>query len=94
MLPGNISSLGQLAPLFPFAWTLAWLMFLGGAPSRTTRWVLFGYFFPATALIAYVSLNNKSLLIVWPGCLWSRAGTRIASSPGWRAARCCWCSSS
>jgi hypothetical protein len=66
-LPAQISSLAQASPLFIFAWSLAWLQYFGGRASRSQYWTLFGIFVPGVLLIAFVSLNDKSLLVELAG---------------------------
>ncbi len=60
---GLISSLGQLAPLFIFAWAMAWLIYFSGKSTRSIRLLLFAFMCPASLLIITNQLNNKSLIV-------------------------------
>lgn len=62
-LAGLISSMGQLAPLFIFAWAMAWLLYFGGRATRSVRILLFFFMIPATGLIVLNNLNNKSMTV-------------------------------
>ena len=58
-LPGLVLSLSQFAPLFLFAWSLAWLQFFSGRSTRSQRWVLFGMFTPSVLVILYLTISTK-----------------------------------
>lgn len=62
---GLISSLGQVAPLFVFAWALAWLLFWSRrrGHSKSQLFLMFAILVPATCIIIINSLNNKSMTI-------------------------------
>ena len=56
----SISSLAQLSPLYHFGWALCWLIALAPTTSRRTRWLLLGTFIPASMLIVFNVLTDKS----------------------------------
>lgn len=65
---GNlVASLSQLAPLFLFAWTLAWLLYFAKRELPSLRVVLFGVFLPGVIVIAYLTVSMKSLVVVLAG---------------------------
>jgi len=66
-LAGLISSLGQLSPLFVFAWSLAWLLLLSRRATRAQTVVLIVLLMPAAGIIVVNSLNNKSMIISLAG---------------------------
>lgn len=66
-LPGVVSSVGQLSPLFLQAWALAWLLWFSKQGGVGARMVLFGLFVPGAAFVAYLTVSTKSLLMVLLG---------------------------
>jgi len=58
-----ISSMGQLAPLFVFAWALAWLMLLSGKATRWVKWLLIGALVPGSVVVALNSMNSKATVV-------------------------------
>ena len=57
------SSLAQLAPLFVFAWGVAWILVLSGRATRNQRRLLYA-FVPVAALVAYATYQSKATTIV------------------------------
>jgi hypothetical protein len=60
-LPEVYSALGQLTPLWNFAWALCWLLFFAGFGTRRQRWLLVLPFTGGTLLILASALTDKSL---------------------------------
>jgi hypothetical protein len=60
-LPGIFSSLSQLSPLFHFGWALCWLLVFSKFGTPRQRLFLLAVFVPATAMILFASLTDKSL---------------------------------
>lgn len=76
--PGLAATVSQLAPLYLFAWAMIWLVVLAGRATRDQRRAFYLFFLPSTALIASMSLNDKSLLVELIGvpliCVWYARG--------------------
>jgi len=62
-----VRTIGQLGPLFLFAWALIWLIYFSGQATAGQRRALFMMFLPGFALIAANSLNDKSMLMSLAG---------------------------
>lgn len=62
-----ISSMGQLAPLYLFAWGLGWLMVFSGRAKRSVRLLVYFVMIPATGIIILNSMNNKSMIAALGG---------------------------
>jgi hypothetical protein len=59
-LPGLVSSISQLSPLFTFVWALAWMQFLSRQANKSQRMILFGLLCPAALVIVLNALNHKT----------------------------------
>lgn len=66
-IAGIVSSIGQLAPLYLFAWALAWLLFFSGQGGLPLRLVLFGMLMPGAAAICYLTISTKWLVLTLAG---------------------------
>ena len=66
-LSAIVSTCSQFAPLYIFAWALAWIMFFSGQATRGQRRLLLFVFCPATAMLLFLLLNNKSITISLAG---------------------------
>lgn len=62
-----VASIIQVAPLFLFAWTLAWLLFFAKRETLSLRLVLFGIFLPGVILVSYLTVSMKALVMVFAG---------------------------
>jgi hypothetical protein len=62
-ISGVVSSTAQLAPLYYFSWSLAWLLVFSGRASRSQRWSLYLVFIPMTLIILSNNLTDKSLAL-------------------------------
>jgi len=63
-LAGFISSLGQLAPLYYFSWSLCWMLVLAPHTPALRRRLLLAVFVPATLLIVFSDLTDKSRILM------------------------------
>jgi hypothetical protein len=63
-LASYVSSLGQLLPLYYFAWGLAWLFVFSPRTTRKQRLVLLGLFVPASMIIITAQLEDKSGMLM------------------------------
>jgi hypothetical protein len=63
-LSGFVSSLGQLAPLYYFAWGLCWMLVLTPTTPARHRLVLLGLFGPASLAIVFGDLTDKSRILM------------------------------
>ncbi|HXV75833.1 MAG TPA: hypothetical protein VD788_05885, partial [Candidatus Polarisedimenticolaceae bacterium] len=77
-LSGAVSALGQLTPLYHFAWALCWLLVFSRSTSRPQRLALLAFFLPASVLIVASTLTDKSLAMTIAGtplaALWYARG--------------------
>jgi hypothetical protein len=77
-LSGAVSALGQLTPLYHFAWALCWLLVFSNSTTPRQRWALLAFFIPASVLIVGSTLTDKSLAMTIAGvplaALWYTRG--------------------
>lgn len=59
-LSAMLSSLGQLWPVYYFAWALCWMVVFTPTTPAPQRWVLVGLFVPASVVILFSDLTDKS----------------------------------
>ena len=63
-LASYISALGNLVPLYYFAWALAWMLVFSPQSTRKQRLVLLGVFVPASVFLTTKQLEDKSSMLM------------------------------
>lgn len=66
-LPPVLLSVGQLAPLFLFAWALAWMLFFSGQATHGQKLLLFCAMVPAAGLIGRSLVGGKAQAVTLMG---------------------------
>jgi len=66
-LATGMSPIAQLAPLFLFAWGLGWLLYYSGRSTRVQRLILFGALSPCAAMVCYMTVSDKSIIMTMIG---------------------------